>query len=83
MSNLFSNEKVNVGRQAELDVAKALSIIFMVFLHAIMVVKGYNVGLSPTYDFVISNVLGRPYAAPIFMFCMGVGSSIPGIASGT
>ncbi len=73
MNNLFSNEKVNVGRQVELDIAKALSIIFMIFLHTIMVVKGFNVGLSSAYDFIFSNILGRPYAAPIFMFCMGVG----------
>lgn len=71
--NLFSDEKVNTGRQIELDVAKGLAIIFMIFLHTIMVVDAYNAGLSPTYHFVFSNVLGRPYAAVIFMFCMGVG----------
>ena len=38
-----------------------------------MVVKGFNYSLSPAYDFVVSNVLGRPCAAPVFMFCMGVG----------
>jgi len=73
MSNLFSNEKVNTGRQVELDIAKALSIIFMIFLHSLMVIKGFNYSLSPAYDFIFSNVLGRPFAAPIFMFCMGVG----------
>ena len=31
ISNLFSKEKVNVGRQVELDIAKALSIIFYGF----------------------------------------------------
>lgn len=31
MSDLFSDEKVNTGRQVELDIAKALSIIFMIF----------------------------------------------------
>lgn len=51
----------------------ALSITFMIFLHVLMVVKGFNHSLSPAYDFVISNVLGRPGAAPVFMFCMGVG----------
>ncbi len=71
--DLFSKEKVNVGRQVELDIAKALAIIFMIFLHTLMVVKGFNYSLSPTYDFIISNVLGRPWAAPVFMFCMGVG----------
>ncbi|WP_406534980.1 acyltransferase family protein [Methanobrevibacter sp.] len=73
ISNLFLNEKVNTGRQVELDIAKGLAIIFMIFLHTIMVVQCYNAGLSPTYNFVFSNVLGRPYAAVIFMFCMGVG----------
>ncbi|WP_407393901.1 heparan-alpha-glucosaminide N-acetyltransferase domain-containing protein [Methanobrevibacter sp.] len=73
ISNLFSDEKVNVGRQVELDIAKALAIIFMIFLHTVMVVQGYNDGLSSTYTFIIGNVLGRPYAAIIFMFCMGVG----------
>ena len=73
MTKLFSDEKVNSGRQVELDIAKALSIIFMIFLHTIMVVKGFDQSLSPAYDFVFSNVLGRPFAAPVFMFCMGVG----------
>lgn len=73
ISDLFSDEKVNTGRQVELDIAKAFAIIFMVFLHTIMVVKAYSPGLSPAYDFIFGNVLGRPYAAVIFMFCMGVG----------
>jgi uncharacterized membrane protein len=72
-SNLFSDEKVNTGRQVELDIAKALSIIFMVFLHTMWVVMNYNHLFSPNYEFIVGNVLGRPYAAPIFMFCMGVG----------
>lgn len=73
MSNLFFTEKINTGRQVELDIAKAMSIIFMIFLHTVMVAKGFNYSLSPAYDFIVSNVLGRPCAAPVFMFCMGVG----------
>ena len=73
ISNLFSDEKVNTGRQVELDIAKALSIIFMIFLHTLMVVPAFNADISSTYNFLISNVLGRPFAAPVFMFCMGVG----------
>ena len=49
ISDLFSDEKVNTGRQVELDIAKAFAIIFF------------------------GNVLGRPYAAVIFMFCMVLG----------
>lgn len=46
MTSLFSDEKVNLGRQAELDIAKAISIIFMIFLHTPMVAKGFNVVLA-------------------------------------
>lgn len=73
MLKLFSNEKINTGRQVELDIAKALSIIFMIFLHTIMVVTSFNNTVSPNYLFVFSDILGKPCAAPIFMFCMGVG----------
>ncbi|WP_458453240.1 heparan-alpha-glucosaminide N-acetyltransferase domain-containing protein [Methanobrevibacter sp.] len=73
MSNLFSNEKINTGRQVELDIAKALSIIFMIFLHVLMVVGAFENSITPTYNFIIGQVLGRPCAAPVFMFCMGVG----------
>lgn len=47
MAGLFSNEKINTGRQVELDIAKALSIIFMIFLHTVMVVSGFNNSISP------------------------------------
>ena len=73
ISSLFSNEKVNTGRQVELDIAKGISIIFMIFLHTLMVVPAFNADISSTYNFIISNVLGRAFAAPIFMFCMGAG----------
>ena len=58
ISNLFSNEKVNTGRQVELDVAKALSIIFMIFLHTMWVIMTFNHDLTPAYQFVVGNVLG-------------------------
>lgn len=73
ISNLFSDEKVNTGRQVELDIAKDLSIIFMIFLHTFYIASAFNADFNPAYNFLIMNVLGRPYAAVIFMFCMGVG----------
>lgn len=73
MFNLFSDEKVNTGRQVEIDIAKALSIIFMIFCHTLMVVTAFSNSISPTYQFIFSDILGKPCAAPIFMFCMGVG----------
>lgn len=73
ISNLFSDEKVNTGRQVELDIAKALSIIFMIFLHTFYVASAFNSSFNPNFNFILMNLLGRPYAAVIFMFCMGVG----------
>ena len=49
ISNLSSQENVNVGRQVELDIAKALSIIFMIFLHTMWVEMNYNHAFSPIY----------------------------------
>ena len=73
LNNLFSDEKVNTGRQVELDIAKALSIIFMVFVHVVWVMLSFKNCLSSGYVLLFSNILGRPCAAPVFMFCMGVG----------
>ena len=73
IQNLFADKKVNTGRQVELDIAKGLAIVFMIFVHVITILEYFNADLSSTYLFVFDNVLGRPYAAVIFMFCMGVG----------
>ncbi len=72
-SNLFSQKKINTGRQVELDIAKGLSIIFMVFLHTFYVAGAFHSSYNPTFSFIIMKILGRPFAAVIFMFCMGVG----------
>ena len=73
LNKLFSDEKINTGRQVELDIAKALSIIFMVFVHILMVAPAFNNTISPSYLLIVGNILGRPCAAPVFMFCLGVG----------
>ncbi len=68
---LFSSEKKNKGRQTELDVARGLAIIFMVFVHVQMFFSTdelVNSLLGDTVDF-----LGGIPAAPVFMFLMGIG----------
>ena len=45
----------------------------MVFMYSIMVVSLFPNSLSEGYTFVFSNLLGRLGAAPVIMFCMGVG----------
>ena len=73
MEKLFSDERVNSGRQVELDIAKCLAIFFMIFLHCLMVTSGFNNEISPFLQKIISQLLGGPFAAPVFMFAMGVG----------
>ena len=73
MEKLFSNEAVNSGRQAELDLAKCLAIFFMIFLHCLMVTSGFANDVSSFMQKGISQLLGGPFAAPVFMFSMGVG----------
>lgn len=73
MTQLFSNERVNSGRQVEFDIAKCLAIVFMIFLHCLMVTSGFNNDISLFMKRGISQLLGGPFAAPVFMFAMGVG----------
>lgn len=72
------SREVNTGRQAFLDVAKSLSILFMVLVHVLLYVAvpedavGEARGAKFCY-WLVDYVLGGTLAAPIFMFAMGVG----------
>ncbi len=70
---MFSDQKVNTGRQIELDLAKCMSIVFMIFLHCLMVTTGFSNDVSLPMNRAISQLLGGPFAAPVFMFSMGFG----------
>lgn len=71
--SLFSSEKVNVGRQVELDIAKGLSIIFMIFVHTLITAMYFPTSVTHIYSHIVDDILGGPCAAPVFMFCMGIG----------
>ena len=73
MKKIFSKEKINSGRQIEIDLAKCMSIIFMIFLHCLMVTGGFNNTINPSVQKLIGQLLGEPFAAPVFMFSMGIG----------
>ena len=59
----------NTGRQLEIDIAKGFAIICMVLVHTIEYF--YN-GSSSAANAVVE-FLGSPFAAPVFMFALGVG----------
>ena len=73
MERLFSDQKINSGRQVELDLAKCLAIVFMIFLHCMYVTYGFSNEISIVFQRGIGQLLGGPFAAPVFMFTMGVG----------
>lgn len=71
MEGIFSSQKINTGRQRELDFAKGLAVLFMVFVHGYEVFHSEAL-MGSTYSRVIE-FLGSPPAAPVFMFLLGLG----------
>ena len=74
IKNSFVNKPVNLGRQSELDVAKGIAIIFMVFCHSFEILCDFfNPEISTDFAYgILDVVLGGSFAAPVFMFCMGI-----------
>lgn len=70
MFEVFGKEKVNLGRQKELDIAKGLAVIFMVLVH---VYEVYGEEVEGTMFSKVIEFLGSPPAAPVFMFLLGTG----------
>jgi uncharacterized membrane protein len=68
----YCSEPVNSGRQPELDIAKGLAIVFMVWTHVFDELSSSTDGLLAM---VVREILGGPFAAPVFMICMGIGIS--------
>ncbi len=69
VKSLFAGERVNQGRQLELDVAKGLAIVFMVLVHCLETLTPLDVTASA----YVIEFLGGPLSAPVFMFALGVG----------
>ena len=68
-TGVFSKEEVNTGRQIELDIAKGFAILFMIWVHT---AETFSAGTGLGYE-IVDNFLGGPFAAPVFMVCMGIG----------
>ena len=66
-SRFFAKEKVNSGRQPELDLLKALCVVGMIFVHVLL---DLGKDVMPT---VIDDYLTEFFGAATFMICMGIG----------
>ena len=73
MEKLFVDQKINTGRQPELDLAKCSAIFFMIFLHCYFAMSYFPYDISLFLERGIAQLVGGPFAAPVFMFAMGVG----------
>ncbi len=68
---IFDKDRVNTGRQRELDLVKAFSIIMMIITHCI---DDLYAGYADHLPFlVIDDVLAQTVGAAGFMICMGAG----------
>ncbi len=68
---IFDKDRVNTGRQTELDLLKAFSIIMMIITHCI---DDLYAGYADHLPFVIiDDVLAQSIGAAGFMICMGAG----------
>lgn len=72
LKQFYSREDINVGRQKNIDYAKAIAIFGMILVHVFLYpyYAGFNKdGLS----YFIGYILGGFMAAPVFMVSMGIG----------
>ena len=74
IKSCFAREPINFGRQKELDIAKGIAVIFMVLCHGFEIMSWFfdpEISSDVAY-FILDVVLGGSFAAPVFIFCMGI-----------
>ena len=69
---IFSNELVNTSRQWELDLARAIIIFCLGWVH-VFIECTTDEGLCSGIPYLFDTIIGGPFGAPMFMFVMGVG----------
>ena len=69
LKECFGETKANDSRQIELDIVRALGVIFMVACHVYINLRG---DVTTPFGYIMDNIIGGPFAAPVFMFAMGM-----------
>lgn len=69
---IFQDSEINIGRQSFLDFAKTIAIFGMILIH-VFTHSGIEISDINFVSFLIISLLGGVLAAPVFMFCMGIG----------
>ena len=75
MIDILSSERINTGRQFEVDCIKFFAIFYMICIHVYEQLGAYEYhNIVPVGVFRnVVEFLGGPMAAPVFMFTMGIG----------
>ena len=68
---VFASEEVNLGRQKELDMGKAISILCLAWIHSIIECSTDEM-LESGIPYLFDTVIGGPMSAPMYMFAMGL-----------
>ena len=69
---IFSSEPVNISRQWELDLARAVIIFCLAIIH-VTIECTTDEGLCSGIPYLFDTIIGGPFSAPMYMFVMGVG----------
>ena len=67
----ISKDKINTGRQQELDLARAIPVMSLPFVHCVIECCSADT-INQPIPFLFNVIIGAPLGAPIFMFCMGI-----------
>jgi uncharacterized membrane protein len=68
---ILSPDRVNAGRQKELDIARGLAVLFMVLVHVQEYFSSAQAKATHLGEFV--GFVGGIPAAPVFLFLLGIG----------
>lgn len=71
-NKIFSCEQVNTSRQWEFDLARAVIIFCLGWVH-VFIECTTDEGLCSGIPYLFDTIIGGPFGAPMFMFVMGVG----------
>lgn len=70
IKQLVGDKPVNVGRQHEIDLARAVPVFFLPFVHTFIECTPIDRLYDPI-PFFFNIVIGQPFGAPMFLFAMG------------
>ena len=69
---LLADEPVNMGRQLDVDIAKAQMVLMLPFIHCIIECTS-DEGLCSGIPYLFDTIIGGPFSAPMYLFAMGIG----------